>query len=431
MAFAGRRRFVGLGFGPIQAGLFVYEAHVSGIFAAPLVVDVRADLVQALRANGGHYWLNIARTHGVDSVSIGPVAAADSTRAADRVRITAAIARADDVATGLPSVDYYCTGDLNSPHLLLAAGLTKRTARRPVVVYTAENHRRAAALLEQAVLEAVPASERDSLRERARFVDTVIGKMSGIVSDVATIEALDLASLTPTTPAAYLVEEFDRILISRIDDRDGPGSIAHSAIPVFEQKADLAPFEAAKLLGHNATHALAAFLGRLVGLDLVADLVDVPGAMGFLEDAFVDEAGAALVSTYGGADPLFTPAGFRAYATDLLRRMTNPFLHDTIERAARNPARKLGWDDRLVGTMRLCLSQGIRPQRYAMGTAAALAVLDPKIAAGDSARVEPLLRSCWRGEVAPAEASEVAALVREGSISLRRWLVTGRLIPSV
>ena len=36
-----------------------------------------------------------------------------------------------------------------------------------------------------------------------------------------------------------------------------------------------------------------------------------------------------------------------------------------------DPQRKLGWDDRLVGTMRLALRYGVEPQRYARGAAAA------------------------------------------------------------
>jgi len=53
MTFTGTGRFVGLGFGPIQAGLFVYEAQRTGRYAPPLVVDVRADLVAGLREGGG------------------------------------------------------------------------------------------------------------------------------------------------------------------------------------------------------------------------------------------------------------------------------------------------------------------------------------------------------------------------------------------
>ena len=73
MAFSGSRRFVGLGFGAIQSGLFVYEADRTGDYAPPLVIDVRADLVAGLRADGGHFRVNIARADRVDVVEVGPI----------------------------------------------------------------------------------------------------------------------------------------------------------------------------------------------------------------------------------------------------------------------------------------------------------------------------------------------------------------------
>jgi mannitol-1-phosphate 5-dehydrogenase len=45
---------------------------------------------------------------------------------------------------------------------------------------------------------------------------------------------------------------------------------------------------------------------------------------------------------------------------------------DTIERVARDPIRKLGPEDRLVGAARLCLSQGIFPRHIAAIVGAAL-----------------------------------------------------------
>ena len=88
------------------------------------------------------------------------------------------------------------------------------------------------------------------------------------------------------------------------------------------------------------------------------------------------ESGEALIRKYDGIDDLFTPAGYAAYADDLLQRMTNPHLRDSIERVGRDPRRKLGWHDRLVGTMRVCLTQSVASPRFAMGAAAALVTLD-------------------------------------------------------
>jgi mannitol-1-phosphate 5-dehydrogenase len=49
----------------------------------------------------------------------------------------------------------------------------------------------------------------------------------------------------------------------------------------------------------------------------------------------------------------------------------NPYLRDRTDRVTRDPRRKLGWDDRLIGTMRLALDAGVTPRRFALGAAAA------------------------------------------------------------
>jgi mannitol-1-phosphate 5-dehydrogenase len=433
MTFTGTGRFVGLGFGPIQAGLFVYEAQRTGRYAPPLVVDVRADLVAGLRAADGRFVVNIAHADGIEAAAVGPVVVADSTLPDDRVEVIEAIARADELATALPSVAAYRSEAAWSPHRLLAEGLRRRSAPRPLIVLCAENHREAAALLEAAVLSALEPAERGPVGGRARFVDTVIGKMSGVIDDPAELAGLGLAPITPALKQAFLVEAFDRILVSRVDPTTGSSAL-HPGIPVLREVDDLAPFEAAKLLGHNATHALAGFLGRLLGVERVADLQAVPGAMTFLRTAFIEESGTTLRACYGGADPLFTPDGYAAFADDLLTRMVNPHLADTTERAARDPRRKLGWDDRLVGLIRLGRDMDVPTPRYAMGVAAGLELLAAgaapggvPLAAGVAPAGEPLerLRSCWPVDVEPVEAAAVEALVREGMTWLERWHIGG------
>jgi len=416
VAFTGSKKLVGLGFGAIQSGLFVYEASRTGDYSPPLVVDVRADLIAGLRADGGLLRLNIARADHIDIVEIGPIEVADSTQAPDRALIIETIAKADEFASALPSVAFYRSEGANSPHLLLAEGLRYRTAPEPLIVFCAENHRSAAALLEEAVLEAVPEDEREAIRGRALYVDTVIGKMSGVITDTAEMRTLGLAAITSPLPSAFLVEEFDRILVSRVDPEAG---LLHPGIPVLREVDELAPFEDAKLLGHNATHALGAFLGQLLGLTLFADLREVPGAMDFLRAAFIEESGATLRARHADADPLFTEAGYEAFADDLLARMVNPYLADTIDRAARDPRRKLDWDDRLVGLIRLGLAEDIPTPRYAMGVAAGLDVL--RRAESEGGHDADLLRAVWPDGLDSDEADAVLRVVDEGRDWLELW----------
>jgi mannitol-1-phosphate 5-dehydrogenase len=43
--------------------------------------------------------------------------------------------------------------------------------------------------------------------------------------------------------------------------------------------------------------------------------------------------------------------------------MVNPYLRDPIDRVTRDPIRKLGWDDRLVGSIRYAIKAGVNPQK--------------------------------------------------------------------
>ncbi|MBM3459313.1 MAG: hypothetical protein FJX77_12380 [Armatimonadetes bacterium] len=62
----------------------------------------------------------------------------------------------------------------------------------------------------------------------------------------------------------------------------------------------------------------------------------------------------------------------RAWRADLDLRLRNPQLPDAIARVGRDPLRKLGPEDRLVGAARLCLAEGVPPDPILVGIAAAL-----------------------------------------------------------
>jgi mannitol-1-phosphate/altronate dehydrogenase len=117
------------------------------------------------------------------------------------------------------------------------------------------------------------------------------------------------------------------------------------------------------------------YLAARKGCQFMSEAANDQSLMKLAREAFLEESGAALVARYQGLDPLFTAAGYQAYADDLLERMTNPYLRDRIERVIRDTPRKLSWDDRLIGTMRLALDAGVTPRRFALGAAAALETL--------------------------------------------------------
>ena len=89
-----------------------------------------------------------------------------------------------------------------------------------------------------------------------------------------------------------------------------------------------------------------------------------PALMDWAKEAFVKEAGVGLRHKFSGIpDGLFSETGFSEYAEDALQRMVNPYLRDPIDRVTRDPIRKLGWDDRLIGSIRYAVKAGVHPQK--------------------------------------------------------------------
>ncbi len=423
MGLTGKRTFVGFGLGAIQTGLFLCEAQASGNFGRMVVAEVIPETIQRVRANKGYLTVNIAHSDHIEAVQVGPIEVLNPAVDSDRQRLVAALASAEEVATAVPGVAFYCPapGPRAISEILRDGLQLSLSSGGPCkVIYTAENDNHAAEILRDLVMEGVASEKQDFLVRRVRFLNTVIGKMSGVVSDPTEIAALELAAMTPGSGRAILVEAFNKILISRIDFAE---STFERGITTFIEKDNLLPFEEAKLFGHNATHALGAYLGQLLGAQRIADLPQIPGMVAFLRRAFLDESGAALIHRYRGFDPLFTRDGYADYVDDLLARMFNPYLSDTVERVGRDVERKLGWDDRLVGTLRLALAEGVMPVRYALGAAAALASLDSEFL---NAPMDPAerLSAIWGSRIPGAQERPVVDLIRTGLKHLRHWYAT-------
>jgi mannitol-1-phosphate 5-dehydrogenase len=424
MNLNGELTYTGFGLGAIQAGLFLYEAMSSGRFGRLVVAEVLPELVRHVRENKGYLSINIAHADHIQTMPVGPIEVYDPAVEADREKLIEAISCSHEIGTAVPAVRLYSAPGPESLSCILAGGLQAKVRRHgpPAVLYAAENHNRAAEILEASVLAEVPTRDQEKIHCSIQFLNTVIGKMSGVVIGQPEIDSLGLTPMTPGSNRAYLVEAFNRILISRSSFPEvcqAPGF--KRGITTFIEKDDLLPFEEAKLFGHNATHALAAYLGQVLGIHRIAEVPSVPGLLEFLRRAFIEESGKALIHRYRGIDPLFTPQGYAAYADDLLRRMINPWLTDTADRVGRDVERKLGWDDRLVGTIRLGLSAGITPRRYALGAAAALLRLDPGLITNRSDPVKRL-PALW-GDTPRDNAQEIRVmeLIREAFDALRHW----------
>lgn len=397
--------FVGFGFGAIQGGLFLYEAFRSGNFDRLVVAEVMPQVVDAVRNAGGEYHLNIALPTGIDKQIIKNIDILKPADSADADLLVKAVSEASEIATALPSIDFFNRGGRTVAQFL-ADGFKMRYEKASViasVVYTGENNNFAAEVLQKHV-EDVLGEEAETVLQNIQFLNTVIGKMSGVVTDSKQVERSELDLIVPELKRAFLVEEFNRILITKITL---PGFVR--GIDVFTEKSDLHSFEEAKLYGHNATHALIGYLAHEKGYNTISKALADYELKAFAREAFLNESGKPLIKKYAEIDPLFSVAGYREYVDDLLERMANPYLEDLVERIIRDPQRKLSWDDRLIGTMRLAFKSGIEPKCFAQGAAAALHFAAPDIMQKD---IENMLRDLW-GDVPAEESKTVIEIIKK------------------
>lgn len=344
--------FVGIGMGAIQAGLFLPRAQEMGLTRSVLVRrPAQADAI----ARAGGISVNVAEMDGVrrlDVSELGAAALSDPTA-------LPAVTQASHIAVAVSSVLDYAS----LAPLLAEATRAKAAGRGPkAVIYASENDLHAASLLEQAILA------EDGEASVFQTVDTVIGKMSRTLRDPDEIDGAGLARGAPCLAEAWLVEAYDQIFVSAIDPERTDGVL----LPRLLAHDTLLPFEQAKLNGHNAAHASLAYLGRLLGVRFMSDVLAVSAARDLVFDAFVEETGGALRARYAGAAELFSARGWRTHAEALFARMANPWLRDDCDRVGRDTARKLGWNDRLVGTIRMVEAAGLPARRWRRALLAAI-----------------------------------------------------------
>lgn len=114
-------------------------------------------------------------------------------------------------------------------------------------------------------------------------------------------------------------------------------------------------------------------------------------------------------------------------AATSLKKLRDYTIVDHIERNARDPIRKLGPDDRLVGSARLALKYGMAPVHLATAIAAAIYYDEPSdpaaqelVALRRSAGIDGVLSAVCSIDIS----GELAGLVRRqaGELAAKGWL---------
>jgi mannitol-1-phosphate 5-dehydrogenase len=158
--------------------------------------------------------------------------------------------------------------------------------------------------------------------------------------------------------------------------------VAQFAVDARALRAPLAPVrgmvvserfvqaELGKLYTFSTGHAITAYLGHLKGYHYIHTAIRDAEIRAVVTGA-ITEAQAGLALCYGPE-----AAGGPGHLRRTVARFENSALDDPVLRVARDPLRKLGPRDRLVGAATLAEEAGISPHNLAVGTAAGLCFAD-------------------------------------------------------
>jgi mannitol-1-phosphate 5-dehydrogenase len=330
------RRLVLVGAGMTGRGQVAQLAHEDGWRLT--LVDRDRDLVERLQ-RAGAYTVRLlgdpTRQVRVDGFAV--------VHADNATALAAAVTAADLVVTSVLEPNLPDVGRA------LAAALAPRLAdrdARPLNVVAAENMTDSSTVLAGHVRRHLDGRDRAALDARVGFPNSMIARVVPIAAD----------------PLFILAEAFSEWTADRLAAVGPPVSLAGLEW-VDNQAARLQR----KLFIHNAGHAVCGYLGWLRGHRLIDQAARDPEVMAAVVQATA-EAGEAISREHG-----FDRQAIGAYEQNLQGRLVVDALPDDIRRVIRQPLRKLGPDERLLGPLRLCERHGLPSAGLCRGIAAVLA----------------------------------------------------------
>lgn len=295
-------------------------------------VDILEPVIEALNKRG---FYNVIikgdKEETINVTNVGGVLASDKEKVAEEV------STADVVATSV--------GNNALPHIipLIAQGLIKRYSKDknlPLDIIIAENMRDAAEYFEKEIVKIV--GNGYPFKKLVGLVETSIGKMVPIMSKKDMDE--DILQI--------FAESYNNLIL---DKKAFKNPIPN--VKGLSPKDNMKAWVDRKSFIHNLGHATISYLGYLYDKKFVYlyEALAVKELYSQTKETMM-KASEILIKEYPGE---FTKKDLEDHIDDLLKRFMNKALGDTIYRVGRDLLRKLGPEDRLVGTIKKGLEHNI------------------------------------------------------------------------
>ena len=284
----------------------------------------------------GHYKVLLTSSTGRQELTVDGIKAIQANNVAECAE---AIAQADVIVTAV------FAQNLAAIAPLIAQGLARKTTSANVIAF--ENMADAGPYLRQLVSAAMP--RRRDVKKHG-FSGAVISRM--------VTQRLGNPAAGPLTLLGEAVEDF-------VVDR----TALRAPLPHIRGMKAVDNYRAwvlRKLYTFSAGHATTAYLGWLKGYNYIhAAIRDLEIRTAVM--AAMAEGLRGLTARFG-KDFVGEPGEL----CKIVRRFENAALNDQVTRVGRDPHRKLGATERLVGAARLAEEAGFFPEQLALVTAAAL-----------------------------------------------------------
>lgn len=381
------------GAGKIARGFVGHLLYLSEI---PFVFVEKADALADLINERGKYTVNVLGAPEKNTVVRG----AHALKFSDADEIAAAIAQADCIfdAVGGKNLSEIV------PFLTVGIELRAQINPEPLNIVTCENWKLPADILRAGIGESIREEYRSFFEEKVGITEAVIMRSA--------IEATpDLLEKDPLTVNVQDFWEFpydaSRLKAPMPADMIG-------CKPIYE----FTGFLERKFYTYNAANGTASFVGALLGHKYLADAAHDERIVDLLDGVYRETATALSQKHHFPFDEQW------AFTRTSLRKLQDRNIVDYVERNARDPMRKLGPDDRLVGSARLCLEYGVKPEHLAVSIACAMHYAEPTdesaqrlVALRENEGYDAVLTQVCKLD----PSGELGLLIKEKLVQIKEW----------
>lgn len=367
------------GAGKIARG---FIAHLLSLSDIDFVFVEKADALADLINEREQYTINILGAPEKNYV----VKNAKALKFSQEKEITEAIAEADVV--------FDAVGGKNLQEIVpfYIKGIEKKAEKGGYLNFvTCENWKEPARILKEGVEAGIAPEAREYLDNYVGFTESVIMR-SGIEAP---------KELLKKDPLIVNVQNYWHL---PVDAARVKGSLPD--IKYMEHLTGFAGFLERKFYTYNAANGTTSFVGALLGYKVLAEAAHDERILKLLDGVY-QETGKALSMKHG-----ISLEEQMAFAKTSLNKLQDYTIVDSIERNARDPQRKLGKDDRLVGSARMVLSCGIRPENLCTAIASAIYYRNPE----DSSAVA--LEKVVKEEGIDAVLEKICGIEPEGELGI-------------